>query len=263
MNKHILPKWYLKKLLKKQNHVYVYVWNYNKNKYVKKYMKQGINAKNKIFTTREAWSDNIEISNLQQIDEKLLKEYNELFISKPTEIYNNPKKLHNFIEDFSNHYEVRSLSIFEKLPNEKILLNTYIESQRDYNILSGKSCMLGKHIVQRLKIKKPELFPINDLNICKFRLNEYKEFNYLKFPTNVTFFRISYDEMLIILSSVEQNNDLQKTWEDLKKYSFFYNYWKSQTLISSNYFISEQKISDDQLIWLNEKRRMFLNWLKK
>ncbi len=263
MNKHILPQWYLKKLIKKQIPVYIYVWNYDKDKYVEKYMKQGINIKNKIFTTKNAWSDNIEISNLQQIDERLFKEYRELFILNPNEIYENHEKLFKFIEDFSNHYNVRALSISKKLPNEKILSNTYIESQRDYNILSDKSCMLGRHIVQRLKIKKPGLFPINDLNICKFKLNEYKEFNHLKFPINLTFFRISYDVMLIILTSVKQNNNLQKTWEDLKKQSFFYSYWKRQTLISSNYFISEQKISENQLIWLNEKHKMFLAWLKK
>ena len=154
------------------------------------------------------------------------------------------------------------MSTYEKLPNEKILSNTYIESQRDFNILHDMSCMLGRHIINRFKIK-PEFFPIDDLNVCKFKLHEFKEFNYLKFHTNLTFFRISYDEMLILLSSVSQNNELQKIWENLKKWNFFYNYWISQTLISSNYFISEQKISDNQLIWLNEKHSMFLNWLKK
>lgn len=262
MQKHVLPKWYLKKLIKKNNPVYVYVWNFDKEKYVGKLMKQGISIKNKIFTTKRAWSNVVEISKLQQIDEKLLKEYNELFISKPEEIYNNPKKLHNFIENFSNHYEVRALSTYEKLPNEKILSNTYIESQRDFNILHGMSCMLGRHIINRFKIK-PEFFPINDLNVCKFKLHEFKEFNYLKFHTNLTFFRISYDEMLILLSSVSQNNELQKIWENLKKWNFFYNYWISQTLISSNFFIHEQKISNQQLMWINEKHKEFLTWLKK
>ena len=79
-------------MIKKNNPVYVYVWNFDKEKYVGKLMKQGISIKNKIFTTKRAWSNDVEISKLQQIDEKLLKEYNELFISKPEEIYNNPKK---------------------------------------------------------------------------------------------------------------------------------------------------------------------------
>jgi hypothetical protein len=41
-------------MIKKNNPVYVYVWNYDKEKYEENFMKQGISIKNNIFTTKSA-----------------------------------------------------------------------------------------------------------------------------------------------------------------------------------------------------------------